>query len=80
MRLGRLAAEEKEHGIRVCSIYPGEVNTPILDERPQPISDDHRKQILQPEDVAAAILFVAGLPSHVAVPELVITPSHYAFV
>ena len=75
-----LAAEEKEHGVRVCSIYPGEVNTPILDERPQPISDDHRQQILQPEDVAAAILFVAGLPPHVAVPELVITPTHYAFV
>ena len=75
-----LAAEEKAHGIRVSSIFPGEVNTPILDERPQPLSEEHRKQILQPEDVAAAVLFVAGLPPHVAIPELVITPAGYAFV
>src|SRR5207249_1268796 len=26
-----LAAEEKDNGIRVANIYPGEVNTPILD-------------------------------------------------
>jgi len=75
-----LAAEEKTHGIRVSSIYPGEVDTPILNERPQPITEEHRKQILQAEDVAAAILFVAGLPPHVTVPELVITPAGYAYI
>ena len=75
-----LAAEEKANGIRVSSIYPGEVDTPILEERPQPISDEHRKQILKAEDVAAAILFVAGLPPHVSIPELVITPVGYAFI
>ena len=75
-----LAAEEKAHGIRVSSIYPGEVDTPILNERPQPVSEEHRKSILQPEDVAAAILFIAGLPPHVAIPELVITPAGYAYI
>ena len=75
-----LAAEEKEHGIRVSSIYPGEVNTPILDERPKPVSEEQRRQMLQPEDVAAAILFIAGLPPHVAIPELVITPIGYAYI
>src|SRR5581483_2519521 len=41
-----LAAEEKDSGIRVCNIYPGEVDTPILEVRPQPISEEHRSRIL----------------------------------
>jgi NAD(P)-dependent dehydrogenase (short-subunit alcohol dehydrogenase family) len=70
-----LAAEEKDSGIRVCNIYPGEVDTPILEARPQPISEEHRQRILQPEDVAAAVLFVATLPPRASVPELVIKPT-----
>ena len=33
------------------------------------------RRILQPEDVAEAVLFVATLPPHVSVPELVIKPT-----
>jgi NADP-dependent 3-hydroxy acid dehydrogenase YdfG len=75
-----VAAEEKGSGVRVSSIYPGEVNTPILEQRPNPVSDEHRRGILQPDDVAAAVLFVATLPSHVAIPELVITPAGAQYV
>ncbi len=75
-----LAAEEKDSGIRVCNIYPGEVNTPILEERPQPLTDEQRRRILQPEDVAAAVVFVATLPPHVSVPELVIKPTAQLYV
>ena len=75
-----LAAEEKDNGIRVSSIFPGEVNTPLLEERPQSVSDNLRKAMLQSEDVAAAILFIAGLPAHVSIPELIITPSNYAYI
>jgi NADP-dependent 3-hydroxy acid dehydrogenase YdfG len=75
-----LAAEEKDSGIRVCNIYPGEVDTPILVFRPQPISEEHRSKILRPEDVADAVLFVATLPAHVSVPELVIKPTAQAYV
>ncbi len=70
-----LAAEEKDSGIRVSNIYPGEVDTPILEVRPQPVSQEQRQKILQPEDVAAAVLFVATLPPHVSVPELIIKPT-----
>jgi NADP-dependent 3-hydroxy acid dehydrogenase YdfG len=70
-----LANEEKESGIRVSNIYPGEIDTPILDERPRPVTAEQRAVILKPEDVAAAVLFVATLPSHVSVPELVIRPT-----
>jgi NAD(P)-dependent dehydrogenase (short-subunit alcohol dehydrogenase family) len=68
-----LAAEEKD--VRVSSIYPGEVDTPILETRPDPPTAEHRSRILRPEDVTSAILFVATLPASVSVPELVIQPA-----
>jgi NADP-dependent 3-hydroxy acid dehydrogenase YdfG len=75
-----IGAEEKAAGIRVCGIYPGEVNTPILDVRPKVVDEAHRRSILQPGDVAAAVLFIATLPAHVVVPELVITPLVQGFL
>jgi NAD(P)-dependent dehydrogenase (short-subunit alcohol dehydrogenase family) len=75
-----LGAEEKDSGIRVCNIYPGEVNTPILESRPQPVGAEQRQRILQPEDIAAAVLYVAALPPHVSVPELVIKPTSQVYV
>jgi len=75
-----LAAEEKDSGVRVSNIYPGEVDTPILEVRPQPVSPEQRQQILQPEDVAAAVVFVATLPPRVSVPELVIKPTTQLYV
>jgi NADP-dependent 3-hydroxy acid dehydrogenase YdfG len=75
-----IGAEVKTDGIRICGVYPGEVNTPILDARPKPLDAAHRQSILQPEDVAAAVLFIARLPAHVVVPELVITPLSQGFV
>jgi len=78
--LGRSAGEEeREHGIRVTTIYPGEVETPILDRRPNPVSAEHRARILQPEDLAAAVLMVARLPARARVPELVMIPTGQSF-
>jgi NADP-dependent 3-hydroxy acid dehydrogenase YdfG len=70
-----LSNEEKDSGLRVSNIYPGEIDTPILSERPVPITEAHRATILQPGDVAEAILFVCNLPARVSIPELVIKPS-----
>jgi NADP-dependent 3-hydroxy acid dehydrogenase YdfG len=70
-----LNAEENGNGIRSCVICPGEVNTPILDLRVEPVSAERKAQILQPEDVSAATLFVAGLPSRACIPMLVIKPT-----
>src|SRR5262249_42074997 len=75
-----LAAEEKDSSIRVSNIYPGEVDTPILVNRPQPLTEAHRQTILRAEDVAEAVLFVATLPPRVSVPELVIKPTTQAYV
>ena len=70
-----LSNEEKDSGVRVSNVYPGEIDTPILKVRPNPVSEEHRASILKPEDVADAILFVASLPPRVSVPELVIKPT-----
>jgi NADP-dependent 3-hydroxy acid dehydrogenase YdfG len=75
-----VAAEERLNGIRISSIYPGEVDTPILEHRPTPVTDEHRRSILKPIDVAAAVYFVASLPPHASVPELVITPTNALFI
>jgi NADP-dependent 3-hydroxy acid dehydrogenase YdfG len=75
-----LAAEEKDSGIRVSNVYPGEVDTPILEVRPTPVSAEQRAKILRPEDIAEAVLFVATLPPHVSVPELVIKPTAQVYV
>ena len=73
--LGTLVGlEERERGIRVTNVYPGEVETPILDARPTPVSAEHRARILQPEDIAAMVVAVAHLPPRAHVPDLVIKP------
>ncbi len=75
-----VAEEERLHGIRVTNIYPGEVETPILDQRPVPVTQEHRARILQPEDVAEAVLMVVKLPPRASVPELTIKPTTQSFV
>ena len=70
-----IGAEEKDSGVRVSTIFPGEVDTPILAMRPQAMTEEQRSRILKSEDVASAILFVATLPPHASVPELVMTPT-----
>jgi NADP-dependent 3-hydroxy acid dehydrogenase YdfG len=75
-----VGAEVAEQGVRVTNIYPGEVDTPILEDRPSPVSDEHRARILKAEDVAAAVLMVACLPARARVPELVIMPTGQEYI
>ena len=70
-----LGREEGTRGIRSSVIYPGEVETPILDARPVPVDAERRAVILQPEDIAAAVRFLVELHPRAHVPELVITPT-----
>lgn len=67
--------EEHQNGVRFSAILPGIVNTPILDHRPEPPPKEVREAALQPEDVAAACLFLATLPPRAYVPELTIVPT-----
>ena len=70
-----LNAEEGINGIRSICISPGEVETPILNTRPEPPSLEERMLMLQPEDVAAAALFCATLPLRACVTELILLPT-----
>ena len=70
-----VAQEVGSSGIRVTNVYPGEVDTPILEHRPVPVTAEQRAMILQPEDVGAAVLMVALLPPRAHIAELVIKPT-----
>lgn len=70
-----LNLSEREHGIRACAVCPGEVATPILNQRPQPPSEQARALMLQPEDLAQILLLVASLPQRAAVELLTVTPT-----
>ena len=67
--------EEGKNGIRCCLICPGEINTPILRNRPVMPSEEARAQMLQPEDLAAAAMLCATLDPRATIPELIITPT-----
>jgi NADP-dependent 3-hydroxy acid dehydrogenase YdfG len=68
-------AEERDHGIRTSIVFPGLCVTEILQKRPVATPREVLDKALQPEDVAAAVLFIAQLPRRAVVPELQLLPS-----
>ena len=72
--------EERQHNIRSCVICPGETATPILDKRPRVPSQAERELMLQAEDVADAVMFVARLPQRANVPEIIMHPTKDSFI
>ena len=75
-----LLVEERNNGIRATAICPGEVATPILDQRPVPVSDEDKARILQSEDLGQLVLFVAQQPPSVTLNEVLITPTYNRFL
>ena len=73
---GVINEEEWPQGIRATALCPGEVNTPILEKRPVPVPPEKRMRMIQPEDVAATIRFLAELHPRSHVPEMVLMPVH----
>jgi NADP-dependent 3-hydroxy acid dehydrogenase YdfG len=67
--------EECVNGVRSTCICPGEVATPILDKRPVPVSADDRAKMVQSEDVGDLVLYIARMPKHVCMNEVLITPT-----
>lgn len=67
-------AEERKHGIRACGILPGEIDTPLLEKRPTVPSEEQRKRMLQPEDVAECVAFALSMPDRAVVEQLLVRP------
>ena len=69
-----LNAEERGRGVRACAIFPGDIDTPLLDKRPQPPGPEARAQMLRPDDVAECVMLCVNLPAHAIAEEIVIRP------
>jgi NADP-dependent 3-hydroxy acid dehydrogenase YdfG len=70
-----LNMEEGINGIRATAICPGEVSTDIMDRRPVPIPAEDRARMVQPADMGETIHYVAAMPDHVCINELIISPT-----
>lgn len=75
-----VGAEENKNGIRITSICPGEINTPILNDRPVAVPDEQKARMIHPEDIASLIVTIAQLPKTVVVPELIIKPTYQEYI
>ncbi len=69
-----LAAEERTHGIRVVTISPGAVNTPLWDTDTVQM-DFNRSAMLTPEIVAQSILHTALVPEQAVIESVTLMPS-----
>ncbi len=68
-----IARDEHAHGVRVTTIMPAFVNTPIVDRRPVPPPAELRGLFIQPQDVAEAALAAITLPGRTTVSEITLT-------
>jgi len=66
--------EQRKHGIRACDIFPGEIDTPLMDQRPEPPTPEQRARMLQTDDLAACVMLVLNLPARAVVEEITIRP------
>ena len=68
--------QECVNGIRSCVFLPGEVATPILDQRPNPVGPEVRARMVQPEDCADLIRYICLLPARLCMNEVMLSPTH----
>ncbi len=73
-----LAEEERQHGIRVTSLCPGAVDTPLWDTDTVQVDFD-RSKMLSPEWVADLIAYLVRLPAGAVVEDLTLMPAAGAF-
>ena len=69
-----LMLEVRKDNIRVIAICPGSVDTPMMRQEGAPKADPGK--ILQPEDVAQAVLSALSLPARAMISELDVRPTN----
>jgi NAD(P)-dependent dehydrogenase (short-subunit alcohol dehydrogenase family) len=73
-----LAAEERSHRIRVSTLTLGSVNTPLWDSETV-VSDFDRRAMLNADQAADALLYLAQQPPDQTVEDLTLMPAAGAF-
>ncbi len=70
-----LFEDVREHGTRVCTIRPGWVNTPLVKGE-----NIDKTLMIQPEDIANAVLFVLAMPQTSCVTEMTVLPQRSPYI
>ncbi len=68
-------AEERKNGVRACSVFPGDIDTPLLDRRPVVPDATQRAAMMKAEDIAACALLAINMPSRALVEEILVRPA-----
>jgi NAD(P)-dependent dehydrogenase (short-subunit alcohol dehydrogenase family) len=72
--INTVALEETKNGLRFSTVSPGPTNTPLVNTRAVPPTEEEKEKLLPPEEVAKAVLFIASLPNNAYVEELILRP------
>ena len=75
MYMDNLRTELRQQGIRATTVYPAEVDTPILNNRPHVPDAEARSTMMLPEDIAEGILLAATLPARTMIDDITFTPT-----
>ena len=67
-------AEERGRGVRASAIFPGDIDTPLLDKRPVVPDPEARARMMRPEDIADCVLLCLDLPARAIIEELIVRP------
>ena len=67
--------EGNRHGVRASLVNPGAGNTPIMARRPVEPSAEQKALMIQSEDIAATVVFLASLPPRVHIDVLSMMPT-----
>ncbi|CAM4760899.1 unnamed protein product [Rotaria magnacalcarata] len=75
--LGSIYEDVREYGIKVCSIMPGFVNTPMLDGDRYNLNLD---KCVQSEDIAEGVLYILRTPYNVCPTEIKYRPQYTPYL
>ena len=67
--------EGNPHGVRACLFNPGLGNTAIIEQRPAGFTQEQRQMMIQSQDIADTVVFIAGLPPRVNINLISMVPT-----
>ena len=70
-----LFEDVRHHGVKVCAICPGYVDTPLIPSRKALI----REEMIRPEDIAKTVEYVLGTSPSACPVEILLRPQRYPF-